>query len=501
MPKVTLVTDSSACLTADLAARHGIVVVPLAFLFDGDLHFDGALSGREFYALLKSCRRFPTTTSPAPGAFLEAFHQARGDGADAALCITLPSRYSGTYSSAVNAAELARQEMPGFTVRVVDSGALAMCHGFAVLAAAHALDGGADLDEAAELAQAVGSQAHLIGVLDTTRYLAKSGRVPWIVHWAAAALSIKPVLSARGQEVKAIARARTLRAALDRLLLHLEQQAGAKGGLRVAVMHADALDTAQGLAERIRERWQPQELLITEFTSVMGIHSGPGFVGLAFYSEADVPDLRAQAVAVEGGAPAPDDDVRRLEASLGDLPPPQRPPALVVVSGLPGSGKSHFTGELCRRHPLAHLDSDALRRALFPQPTHSAGESARLFAACHELLDRLLGRGVPAVLDATNLREIHRRPLYRIAEKHGARLLLVRVKAPPALIRRRLERRARAGNPWDASAADVEVYERMRKTAEPLRRPHIAVDTSRDIEPALAAVLRELENATVGLPA
>lgn len=492
MPKVTLVTDSSACLTADLIARYAIVVVPLAFLFDSDLHFDGALSGRDFYALLKTARRFPTTTSPAPGAFLEAFQQARHGGAEAALCITLPSRYSGTYSSALNAAELARQEMPDFSVRVVDSGALAMCHGFAVLAAARALDGGAGPDEAAALARAVGAQSHLIGVLDTTRFLAKSGRVPWIVHWAAAALNIKPILSARGQEVKAIARVRTLPRALDRLLSFLEQQAGSKPSLHVAVMHADALDTARELAERVRERWQPQELLITEFTSVMGIHSGPGFVGLAFYSEAEVAERPYPARAVSGGAPELDEDVRRLEASLGALPPPRHPPALVVVSGLPGSGKSHFTRELCRRHALAHLDSDALRRALFPNPAHSADESARLFAACYELLDRLLERGVSAVLDATNLREVHRRPLYRIAERHGARLVLVRVKAPATLIRRRLERRARGDNPWDASSADLQVYERMRKDAEPIRRPHLLVDSSADIESALDRVGRKL---------
>ena len=492
MPKVTLVTDSSACLTADLVARDGIVVVPLAFLFDGDLRFDGALSGREFYALLKSSRRFPTTTSPAPGAFLEAFQQARQRGADAALCITLPSRYSGTYSSALNAAELARQEMPRFTVRVVDSGGLAMCHGFAVLAAARALESGAGIEEAADVARAVGSRAHLIGALDTTRFLAKSGRVPWIVHWATSALQIKPILSARGQEVKAIARVRTLPRALDRLLSFLEQQGEGKPSLHVAVMHADASDTARELADRIRERWQPQELLVTEFTSVMGIHSGPGFVGLAFYSDADVPAVRAHVPAVSGGSPELDDDVRRLEASLGSLPPPQRPPALVLVSGLPGSGKSHFSRELCRRHPLAHLDSDALRRALFPNPTHSAQESARLFAACHELLDRLLDRGVSTVLDATNLREIHRRPLYPIAERHGAPLLLVRIQAPPALIRRRLESRARV-----EGHSDIEVYERMRKLAEPIRRPHIAVDTSRDIEPALDELAREMQRVAI----
>jgi hypothetical protein len=145
-------------------------------------------------------------------------------------------------------------------------------------------------------------------------------------------------------------------------------------------MHADAEQEAMSTAA-LRERFQPEELLITESTSVMGAHTGPGFVGVAFFSGEPW----------SGGmssAPSPADDVSRLETALGELPARRPAPFLVLVSGLPGSGKSHFSRELCRRYPLAHLNSDALRRALFPQPTHSTDESARLFAAVHALLER-----------------------------------------------------------------------------------------------------------------
>lgn len=186
------------------------------------------------------------------------------------------------------------------------------------------------------------------------------------------------------------------------------------------------------------------------------------------------------------------EDARRIEAFLQPLPPPLPKPALVVVSGLPGSGKSHFSRRLVARFPLAILESDALRKALFGQPTYSAEESHRLFEACHHVLDGLLARRIPAVLDATNLREIHRRQLYRIAERHQAQLILVRLKAPPALVRKRLSARSRRRNPWDHSDASIDVYERMRQQAQPIRQPHITVDTSGDIEPALQAVIRQL---------
>lgn len=187
------------------------------------------------------------------------------------------------------------------------------------------------------------------------------------------------------------------------------------------------------------------------------------------------------------------DDARRIEECLRPLPAPRATPILVVVSGLPGSGKSHFCRRLASRFPLARLESDALRKALFGQPTYSAEENSRLFSACHRVLDRLVGAGVPAIFDATNLREEHRRQVSDIADKHGAKLILVRLEAPPPVVQERLAARAGGGDAEDLSDAGPEVYERMRRDAEPIRRPHISVDTSGDIEPAIAAVLREME--------
>jgi predicted kinase len=187
------------------------------------------------------------------------------------------------------------------------------------------------------------------------------------------------------------------------------------------------------------------------------------------------------------------EDVRLIEERVQPLPPPRSPPALVAVSGLPGSGKSYFCRRLVSRYPIALLESDALRKALFGQPTHSPEESRRLFAACHHVIDRLLAAGISALLDATNLREAHRRQLYAIADRHGAKLVLVSLRAPAAVVEERLATRGRHADPADLSEAGPEVYERMRTLDEPIERPHIVVDTSADIEPAVEVVLRELE--------
>lgn len=190
------------------------------------------------------------------------------------------------------------------------------------------------------------------------------------------------------------------------------------------------------------------------------------------------------------------EDAHKIQEHLRPLPPAGTARVLVMVGGLPGSGKSHFCHRLAARYPLARLESDALRRALFGQPTHSAEESRRLFDACHYVLDSLLRARIPALFDATNLREEHRRQVYRIADKHAAKLILVWLEAPPALVQQRLEARGREVDDKGLSDAGPEVYERMLQDVEPIGRPHLTVDASADIEPAIAAVLAAIQSHT-----
>lgn len=187
-------------------------------------------------------------------------------------------------------------------------------------------------------------------------------------------------------------------------------------------------------------------------------------------------------------------DADKLEAALGKLPRPSAHPGMVVLVGLPGSGKSHFARQLGRRIHAAILDSDALRQALFADPQHTQKEHARLFPALHVLMERLLERGITIVVDATNLKEANRRPYYQIARKHRAKVVLARVWAPRRVIRERLQSRDARRNPADRSTATLEVYEKMREEAEPIRRRHVTVDTSRDIGPAVDRITALLQS-------
>lgn len=184
-------------------------------------------------------------------------------------------------------------------------------------------------------------------------------------------------------------------------------------------------------------------------------------------------------------------DLQQLTDGLGELPEPVVKPAFVAVSGLPGTGKSYFSTKLAERLSFVILESDALRKTLFSPPSYSPEESARLFRALHRLIEGLLKKGIPLILDATNLSERDRERLYNIADRIGARLILVRTEAPPGLVYQRLEARGNVGNSGGNSDADWAVYRKMAPTVEKISRRHYVADSSRDISPVLDKVVRE----------
>jgi len=184
-------------------------------------------------------------------------------------------------------------------------------------------------------------------------------------------------------------------------------------------------------------------------------------------------------------------DVQKLKQGLKELPEPVANPMFVVVSGLPGTGKSYFSRKLQERLPSVIVESDALRKRLIPSPTYSAQESQRLFNACHRLIEELLSSGISVILDATNLVEQYRERLYHISQRLRVKLIIVQVEAPRELVRQRLQGRSRGVAPEGRSDAGWSVYQRMRTRVERIRRNYFAVDTSRDITPVIDKVVRE----------
>jgi predicted kinase len=182
------------------------------------------------------------------------------------------------------------------------------------------------------------------------------------------------------------------------------------------------------------------------------------------------------------------DSIWLLE-SLRPLPEPAAEPFFIAVSGLPGTGKSHLCHRLARVLPAVLLESDAFRKKLIPAPTYSSNESGYLFRIIHFLIEQLLSRGMSVILDATNLTEKNREFLYAIADRWKVKLILVKVSAPVAVVRRRLQERQ--ADTLSISDADWSIYDKMLPTVEPIRRKHFTVDTSRDISAVINKIVRE----------
>jgi len=185
-------------------------------------------------------------------------------------------------------------------------------------------------------------------------------------------------------------------------------------------------------------------------------------------------------------------DISELKESLGPLPEAVANPGFVVVSGLPGTGKTFFCKKLAEQQPFCIVESDALRKVLFPSPDYSPVESARLFTAIHGLIEWLLENGVPVILDATNLSEHNREYLYRISDRVGARLSLVSVEAPQSIVYQRLQARKNGALPDTKSDADWEIYSQMKSKAEKIQRNYFVVDTSREITPVIDKITHAL---------
>jgi len=285
MPSVAIVTDSTSCLPQEEVERYGIEVVPVNLVYEGRVYRDGLdLTPEEFYRLLREAKKLPTTSPASPGDYLDVFRRV-GEKARSILCISVSARLSGMFDSARAAAELAREVLPRTAIQVLDSGTAAMAQGFVVLAAARAARAGKGLQEVMETATRIMPRVELVAVLDTLHYLARGGRVPKVAVWATSLLQIKPILILSGGEVGLLERVHTRKRALSRLVVIMREKVGEKRPLHVSVFHANALGDALALREEIIREFQPQELYLTQFTSVMGVHTGPGVVGLAYYAE------------------------------------------------------------------------------------------------------------------------------------------------------------------------------------------------------------------------
>jgi len=238
----------------------------------------------EFYEMLRKSKKIPTTSASSPTPYLEAYQNASRK-AHNIICLTEPAKFSAMYNSARTAAEMSKNTIHDVTIEVIECTTAAAGQGLVALAAARAAALDKTLEEAKKTVANVMSKVNLFASLDTLHYLARSGRVPQAAALVNSLLNLKPVFTLNHANPRTVGLPRTMKSAIDHILRLMEGVVKKGQQLHIAVMHADAIEEASTLKDRITSQFECKEIYVTEFTPVMGVHTGPGLVGVAFYGE------------------------------------------------------------------------------------------------------------------------------------------------------------------------------------------------------------------------
>ena len=282
MQKVRIVTDTVAQLTEESAQIHRIKVVPAATIFcDGRIYIDGVdIRPTEAYQLLaQNPSQFRTAAIP-PDYFNKAFEEMSNT-VQEILCITVSSKLSGVFNSAVMASEQIRERAPKLQIRVFDSMNAAGGEGLIVLAAARAAAKGLDIKEVTAVAERARADSECLFVFDTLRYTYRTGRVPKVVSQGADALGIRPLCRiGRDGRVHFIGLSRSRKKGTQRMI-KIAQECVGDMSIHAMIMHTAALADAEELKARVVRDFNCVDVFISEFSPVMGYSTGPGVLGIA----------------------------------------------------------------------------------------------------------------------------------------------------------------------------------------------------------------------------
>jgi DegV family protein with EDD domain len=285
--RVTVVTGSVAQVPKDIAEQLDIHVVPYILILEGKQFQDGVdLAPQILYKRMRNEALDVKTSAPSVGHYYEVFLDLVRAGSESVLYVCLSSNFSAAFSSANAAAKLVRQEFPDCEIRVVDSKMATASQGFIAIEAARLALDGATLNQVTARAIDVRDKVGLVATLETLEYLRRGGRIGKAAFALGSLVNVKPILSIDGDgAVSPICRVHGTRKALAEIVEFTAEKVAGSHTLRLAVMEADAHEQAAQLERMVVEKLNPDEIFWSTFTPVMGAHTGPGLIGLAYYFE------------------------------------------------------------------------------------------------------------------------------------------------------------------------------------------------------------------------
>jgi len=285
MSKVAIVTDSTAYLPEDLVAAYQINVVPLVVIWGEETLRDNIdITPEAFYERLSTSKTMPSTSQATIQAFADVFERLLSEGYDI-LAVLISSGLSGTLDSAIRAKGM----FPDANIELVDSKFTSLPLAYMALAAARAAKHGATLVECKKIAETIRDHTQVYFAVDTLEFLHRGGRIGGAARFLGTALNLKPILQLVDGKIEALERVRTSKKSHDRLIELLKAAVfGFERINMIGVVSAAADTSAAKLLKKINKEFNAEEIMLAKISPVIGTHTGPGTVGVAYVAGVDL---------------------------------------------------------------------------------------------------------------------------------------------------------------------------------------------------------------------
>jgi DegV family protein with EDD domain len=288
MSRIAIITDSTANLPMEWIRQYNVQVIPLKIHWGRQTFLDGVdITPDEFYARLSHSKSLPTISEPSIQEFRKAFENP-ADQSDGIFMPLISSGMSGTVASA----QAAAREFSCLSVEILDTHTTSMGQVLILLAAARAAEQGKSLREVRCAANEVVQRLHGFFAMDTDKYFNNSGKISRTSNYLDNVLNTKPILFFNLEgKIDVLDRMRTKRKALQHLIAIAEEHAK-RHPIHIGIAHANAPQEAQEFREEIVQRLNCSEIFTVEFSPAIGVHMGPGTIGIAFYTEDIKPERK-----------------------------------------------------------------------------------------------------------------------------------------------------------------------------------------------------------------
>jgi len=280
---VAVLTDSTASLPEDML--HDLDIHTVAYYIHRGqevLRDLVTIQRDEFIAWLLTARFLPTTASPGPGDYYEAYESLANAGHDEIVSIHMTADGSGAYQAATLAQSLLQETNPDVHVEVIDTRNASLCQGWMAVEAARAALAGLRLNEVVHRVRGMIPITHMLQTADTLKYLYMGGRIGKAKQLAGSLLNIKPIIGMEDGTIVPLGVARSRGQAYQTIAEKVEATVG-KAKVKVAYVHAGARQEVEKLKKVVEERVNTVETIIAELSPALAVHTGPGTAGLCFF--------------------------------------------------------------------------------------------------------------------------------------------------------------------------------------------------------------------------